>query len=371
MGFRRLANIEFKLDARDGKYKLIECNARFTAANCLLASSGIDAASFVYRRAAGLPQTTPLTTYRSGLRLWDPFVDLLSFLELRRCGQLTFRGWVGSLLHRQTFPYFRWLDPLPALARCRKLLGMARAAPSGRSCGGDGGDLPEPLVGDVGSGDIGHGARHRLRAEVRNLSMKDHRENHQFLRHAAIYLLARAPGIIAFLAIPLFTRLLDPAGYGKYAMAIAMVNLLSAFVFQGLQLALLRYLPAYKHSPERLKSTLLTLALLLIAATGVCAAVACMVPMWKAWRSLIAACWLVVSVQEPFDLFSEYARAQLRRRRFMLLTLAKSSIATLLGVASIAAGAGWWGALAGAGIGMLIPNLYSYWKDWAGVRLGN
>ena len=116
VGLRGLANVEFKLDPRDGQYKLIECNARFTAANGLVAKSGIDLARFVYCRAAGLP-LPPVNGFRPGVRVIDPVMDLLSFLELRRAGSMTFGQWVRSLLHRQTFAYFEWTDPLPALAR--------------------------------------------------------------------------------------------------------------------------------------------------------------------------------------------------------------------------------------------------------------
>ncbi len=41
-GLKGVANVEFKRDPRDGQLKLIECNARFTAANGLLTASGID-----------------------------------------------------------------------------------------------------------------------------------------------------------------------------------------------------------------------------------------------------------------------------------------------------------------------------------------
>ena len=121
VGLRGLANVEFKFDARDGQYKIIECNARFTAANCLVAASGFDLSVFVYNRIVGLPQS-PLTTFKRGLRLWDPALDVLSFLKLRRRRQLTFAGWLRSLFHRQTFAYFAWTDPMPALARGVRLL---------------------------------------------------------------------------------------------------------------------------------------------------------------------------------------------------------------------------------------------------------
>jgi predicted ATP-grasp superfamily ATP-dependent carboligase len=68
VGLRGLANAEFKLDERDGRLKLIECNARFTQANCLVASSGLDLATLVYNRLAGLP-LPPLDRWRSGVRL--------------------------------------------------------------------------------------------------------------------------------------------------------------------------------------------------------------------------------------------------------------------------------------------------------------
>src|SRR5512135_1577467 len=120
-GLRGLANAEFKRDERDGLLKLIECNARFTAANCLVARSGLDLAAFVYNRITGRPQP-PLGAYTPGLRLWDPVRDFESFLELRGRGQLTFRRWVVSILHRQTFPYFQWSDPMPSLVRASKPL---------------------------------------------------------------------------------------------------------------------------------------------------------------------------------------------------------------------------------------------------------
>jgi len=124
---RGLANAEFKRDVRDGQYKLIECNARFNASDCLVAASGVDLAAFVYRRLTGLPQE-PINQYRRGLRLWDPIRDFQAGLEMRRRGELTIGQWLASVMHRQTFFYFRWSDPMPALARLtlplRKCLGL-------------------------------------------------------------------------------------------------------------------------------------------------------------------------------------------------------------------------------------------------------
>src|SRR5258707_15768559 len=96
------------------------------------------------------------------------------------------------------------------------------------------------------------------------------REGKHVLSHAAIYLVARGlPGIIAFLAIPLFSRLLEPADYGRYALVLATVGLLNALLFQWLRLSLVRYLPAFKEDPARLKSTLVTATVILIITLGV------------------------------------------------------------------------------------------------------
>jgi predicted ATP-grasp superfamily ATP-dependent carboligase len=113
---RGVANVEFKRDPRDGQLKLIECNARFTAANCLLTSAGVDLAYFVYRRTAGLVPPE-LGDFRAGVRLWDPVRDFKAFLQLRRHGQLGLPAWLRSILHWQTFPVFSWRDPLPLLMR--------------------------------------------------------------------------------------------------------------------------------------------------------------------------------------------------------------------------------------------------------------
>lgn len=115
-GLRGVANAEFKRDVRDGQLKLIECNARFTAGNCVVVSAGIDLAQHVYLRILGENHELP-QQYRIGVRLLYPSVDLRSFLALRRTGELDLVGWLRSLAHPQTFPVLRWDDPVPALAR--------------------------------------------------------------------------------------------------------------------------------------------------------------------------------------------------------------------------------------------------------------
>jgi len=194
-------------------------------------------------------------------------------------------------------------------------------------------------------------------------------QNHSFIRHTGIYLIARGlPGIFAFLSIPLFSRLLNPATYGKYALAMATVGLINAVFFTWLPLGLVRFLPAHRKAPAALKSTLLSAAAMLLAMATACAALVWLVPAWHDWRRVTLACWALLITQIPYDLFCEYTRSQIMPWRYMSLQLTRSCLATFLGAALIWAGAGWWGGLAGLAIGMIIPVALTYRRDWSDVR---
>jgi predicted ATP-grasp superfamily ATP-dependent carboligase len=116
VGLRGLANVEFKRDDRDGTLKLIECNARFTASDCLVARSGINLAAFVYCRVTGRP-TPKMESFVRGMRLWDPVRDFQAHLQMKKAGTITTREWIASVMRRQSFAYFQWTDPGPAVAR--------------------------------------------------------------------------------------------------------------------------------------------------------------------------------------------------------------------------------------------------------------
>src|SRR4051812_6105286 len=181
------------------------------------------------------------------------------------------------------------------------------------------------------------------------------RERTNVVSHAAVYLLARGlPGAVAFLAIPVFSRLLDPAAYGRYALAVATVNVAYALLLQWLRLSLVRYLAAAGRDPAAVKSTLVTAMAAIVAATGLLAAAACFVPAWAGWRPFVAVCWGLLAVQSAFELGCEYARAMLRPWQFMRMQLLRAVAFVAIGVAFVYAGAGWWGPAAGMAAGMAL-----------------
>lgn len=131
-GLRGLGNVEFKRDGRDGRLKLIECNARFTASNELIRRSGVDLALFSYNRLVGRPLPA-VDSYRDDMRLWEPVNDTRAFLAYRRSGELSFAGWARSLAHRQCFPVASLSDPLPAVFRHAEKLRRLRQPGGGGS----------------------------------------------------------------------------------------------------------------------------------------------------------------------------------------------------------------------------------------------
>jgi D-aspartate ligase len=114
IGLRGLANVEFKRDPRDESLQLIECNHRFTAVNEIVRLAGIDLAVLTYDRLLGRP-VPRMQRYRTGVRLWSQLEDLSAAKAYRRAGEVSYRAWLGSLLHRQHSYFFEWRDPGPTL----------------------------------------------------------------------------------------------------------------------------------------------------------------------------------------------------------------------------------------------------------------
>ena len=196
-------------------------------------------------------------------------------------------------------------------------------------------------------------------------------EGKHVLSHAAIYLVARGvPGVVAFLAIPLFSRLLSPADYGRYALVMAAAGLGNALLFQWLRLSLVRYQPVYKDEPQRLQSTLLAVTLILIGVTGLIAALAYAVPALRLWRAEAAAGWLMLAAQSLFELCCESARSSLRPWRYMVMQVARSSAIIALGVGLLLIGWGWLAPLAAGVTGMSVGIAWTWGTDWSRIRLG-
>lgn len=115
VGVRGMACIEFKRDERSGELKLIECNHRLTLGSEVLRYAGLNLPLLIYNQLFDRP--IPVADgYRTGIHLWVPLADARAFLTYRRRGELTWVGWIRSLLHRPYFQLFDLADPGPSVA---------------------------------------------------------------------------------------------------------------------------------------------------------------------------------------------------------------------------------------------------------------
>lgn len=114
VGLKGLGNVEFKKDVRDGQWKLIECNPRFTAAHELLVKCGMSIDWMIYNHLIGAP-VQPVDKFKENMTLWYPRRDWLAYKELEALGELTFGEWLKSVAKPQVLPHFRLTDPMPTL----------------------------------------------------------------------------------------------------------------------------------------------------------------------------------------------------------------------------------------------------------------
>jgi O-antigen/teichoic acid export membrane protein len=197
-----------------------------------------------------------------------------------------------------------------------------------------------------------------------------HHEGRRGLSQVGVYLLARGlPGLVAFLAIPVFSRMLEPADYGRYALVLTAATLLNSLVFQWLRLSLVRYLPVFRDDPARLKSTLLGATVVLSAVMGVSFVLAGLFMTGSTWRMVLLSCWVMLTVQAFYELCCEYTRAIIQPWRYMWLQVIRSGVAVTLGVGLVILGWGWWGPVVALTAGMAIAVAYAFPIDWRGAQL--
>ena len=91
------------------------------------------------------------------------------------------------------------------------------------------------------------------------------------LKHSVYYMLARGlPGVASFAALALYTRLLEPDEYGRYALVITGVGFFNVVFFQWIRLSLLRFLPACMGNPSSFFATILAAFVGAALLTGGC-----------------------------------------------------------------------------------------------------
>ncbi len=125
--YRGIVGVEWKRDARDGSWCLIEINARSGTCNQLAISAGVDLPWIAYQEILGQPISRTVST-SSGLTWVNEELEVLALAELRRDGAVTMAEWLRSVMGARSWAMWSWRDPLPFLMRSPALArGLYRA----------------------------------------------------------------------------------------------------------------------------------------------------------------------------------------------------------------------------------------------------
>jgi D-aspartate ligase len=115
VGYRGCVGIGWRYDDRDGRYKLLDVNARLSGVFRLFEGTNeMDIARICYLDLTG--QEVPVTALRPG-RKWMREEDFRVAANSVRSGQLTMAEWVSSIRGIRERHWLAADDPLPFLAR--------------------------------------------------------------------------------------------------------------------------------------------------------------------------------------------------------------------------------------------------------------
>lgn len=127
LDYRGPVAVEFKRDARDGLFRLIEINPRTGASNQLTIDAGVDMPWFIYQmasRSGTVP--TPPPPYRRGVQWLYEELDFRAYRAARAAGEITLGQWLASIRRTRSWAYWAWDDPAPFTRRLTAYL-RARA----------------------------------------------------------------------------------------------------------------------------------------------------------------------------------------------------------------------------------------------------
>lgn len=187
-------------------------------------------------------------------------------------------------------------------------------------------------------------------------------------RHSMSYVASRGvPALINFATIAIFSRMLSPSEYGRYAIALAWMLLASTLAFDWIRLSTLRLFAAHETRESSFLSAVYTSFLGVASLIGIIgASVIMLIPISIDWQ--LIALVLVLSALHAFhELSSELARARLQPFEYGKLALIRSTGALLFGGAFVSMGMGGDGALLGLAVSLMLSTMYSHSQQWGTV----
>jgi predicted ATP-grasp superfamily ATP-dependent carboligase len=121
IGYRGILDIGYRLDTRDGRYKVLDINPRVGQAfRLFVAENDMDVVRTLYRDLTGQPNHA--IRPREGRRWMIEDYDLISTIRYFQEGSLAAGEWLHSFQGLQEGAWFNWKDPVPFLAMAGRRL---------------------------------------------------------------------------------------------------------------------------------------------------------------------------------------------------------------------------------------------------------
>jgi O-antigen/teichoic acid export membrane protein len=185
------------------------------------------------------------------------------------------------------------------------------------------------------------------------------------IRQTSTYMVAHGTSAaLGFLSVILFTRLLTPAEYGLYVVALSIAGIVSALLFTWVRLSVLRF----ESEGEATDIRLTALAAYLVSVlTMPLALLACTVALGVAIDRALAAIVLATALG-LFELGQEILRARLESTAYMRATVVRAFSAIAISYWLVHAGFGGLGLVAGVAGGYVLSALIFAPAIWKGPR---
>ncbi len=121
IGYKGVLDIGYRLDPRDGLYKVLDINPRVGQAfRLFIAQNGMDVVRSLYLDLTGQDSVHSITP-REGRRWMIEDYDIISSLHYHWEGTLGVRDWLRSFKGVEEGAWFSWKDPLPFLVMLKAL----------------------------------------------------------------------------------------------------------------------------------------------------------------------------------------------------------------------------------------------------------
>jgi D-aspartate ligase len=121
MNYYGLSEVEFKKDMRDGKFKLLEVNARTWLWHSLAICCGVDFPYLLYKDMIG-EEVKPARSFRENVKFVHFYTDLGVVIKEVMNGNMKLRDYVSSLKGEKEFAVLSLSDPLPFIVETVMLL---------------------------------------------------------------------------------------------------------------------------------------------------------------------------------------------------------------------------------------------------------